>query len=136
MPTFTPVYLNDPTYTVSRGLVQGVCIRDLVVDSYVKTGRVLTWTIGTVRAEVAFKAEYFDWNSGLWQLQDVWDIESCHVYVLETEVDGGVFFFTDYLAGKSNLVQCCSIFFPASSEVVFELPPAPADYWLRLPDLS
>lgn len=136
MPEFTAVYLNPEAKYVSRGLLQGFCITDPLVDAYTVTGRIYTWTLGTVTAVIALKDAFYQWNSGLWALGEVVDVENCHILVSGEEVDGGAFFYWDWLPDRANIVLCSSIFFPVTPTILFELPVAPAEYWLTLPALQ
>jgi hypothetical protein len=133
--TFTPVYLNSADYFHNRGLVQGLAVTDVNATNVHLDGRFLSWNVANIGALCVVKSEYFTWNSGWFNIEQIWDTDLCQVFVDGSPVDGGVFFYIDYVPNRPNLVQCARLFGFTGDFVVRALPPAPASYWLTLPAL-
>lgn len=136
MPTFTPVYLNSEFYRCPRPYVQGVAVVDVGATAVSQDGRVITWNVGIVGARAVLNEHYFDFNHRSFNVQEVWDISECRVYVNGVEVDGGLFFYIDWTPNHHNLVQCTRLFGFTGDFVTKPIPAPPDDYWLRLPALS
>lgn len=135
MPTFTPVYLNAPTYKHNRGYVYGFAVVDVGAINVDLTDNILTYDNPPYHVHAVINEAYFNWNSGWWNVQGVWDVAECFVSVAGTPIDAGLFFSIEYTPDRQTLVQACRLFFPYGTFQIRPGPPPPSGYWLPQPEL-
>lgn len=135
MAVFTPVYLNSPEYKHNRGYVYGVSVVDVGAINVALVGRTLTYDNPPYHVHLEVNEAYFNWNSGWWNVQGVWDIPSCFISVAGVPIDAGVFFSIEYVPGGAGLVQAARLFASYGTFQNRAMPQPPAGWWWTPPDL-
>lgn len=134
MPNFL-VYNFPDGFRTPRAYIKRVNVLNAAATGVSQVDNVIEWSQSGYFIHMELNPEFYDWNSGHWKQEDVWDLPSSYAIFGGVVTGIGLFFSIPYYPDDA----CFNLAIHATLDLTLayegELPCSPSTYWFDVCEL-